>query len=556
MRLTDRRARSWLAVLATSGVIAGTACNSVQVAPILDEEEPTGADASVDGATTVIDGAVATTDAGTDASSATDAATIEEAGTNEGGADAGSDADAGDDEPPPPPPPPPGPLSPAYVDADINHVLVTGQSNAVSNSGDPVLSTMQPYTNVMFDTGVMPMWGRPSNASSPCDGEGCTRFQTPNALVPLVEGDKFLSNFGKETSGAGLANEISYLALSQFEFAQRAGYPQKHDVLVTNHGRSGNTYWCLRKWVAPIANTTNTTCNYKTAYLRPFDQAILEMQNAKALATAAGKSYVVRGAVTIHGESDHYSNLSEFPLDGHDGTPGAVKDYADGLVEWQRDYEASAKEITGQAEPVPLFVVGVSGWTNVDYSKVPVQQLAAHLKAPGKVILVGPAYPLQNANDCLHYSSEGQRHLGEYVAKAYAQTVFGGKPFEPLRPKALSRAGNVVSIQYHVPSPPIVFDTARVAAAPNQGFRVRVNNADVAITNVAIAGDTVQITLAQAPAAGAAVRVWYGMQRIDGNQCIGPTNGPRGNLRDSDPTPSRLGKDLFNWSVQFDELVP
>ena len=36
----------------------------------------------------------------------------------------------------------------------------------------------------------------------------------------------------------------------------------------------------------------------------------------------------------------------------------------------------------------------------------------------------------------------------------------------------------------------------------------------------------------------------------------GPTSGPRGNLRDSDATPSRNGYALYNWCIHFDEAVP
>src|SRR5688572_24644953 len=78
-----------------------------------------------------------------------------------------------------------------YVDFDVNHVLITGQSNSVSNSGVPVLSKTQPFSNLMFDTGVMPMkggfetWGDPSSGATPyCDGEGCTTYEEPTSFVP------------------------------------------------------------------------------------------------------------------------------------------------------------------------------------------------------------------------------------------------------------------------------------------------------------------------------------------------------------------------------------
>ena len=71
----------------------------------------------------------------------------------------------------------------------------------------------------------------------------------------------------------------------------------------------------------------------------------------------------------------------------------------------------------------------------------------------------------------------------------------------------------------------------------------------IAVTNVAIAGpDTVKITLAAAPAAGAHLRYAFtGTPRT----CPGAQQGPRGNLRDSDTTPSQYGYPLFNWGVHF-----
>jgi hypothetical protein len=495
------------------------------------------------------DGASGDADASGDAGDDGDAA-LSDAG------DAG-DADAGDADAPPP-----GPLSPSYVDFDINHVLVTGQSNAVSNAGWPILTTTQPYTNLMFDTGVMPMWGRPGNNNTACNGAGCTVFQTPSALLPLVEGDKFLdANWGRETSASALANQASYLALNRFEFGVRAGYPQKHDILMSIHGRSGNTYWCLRKPVPPVAGAWNhSICNYRDAYLAPFTQGMMEVESAKALAAAAGKSYVVRAVATIHGESDDYSWANggwEFPLAAHDGTPNEIKDYADGLIEWQDDYETSIKAITGQSVPVPLLVSQTSGWNYGAYSRVAHDQLRAHVLAPGKVILIGPSYFMQlNQSDCNHFTSEGVRTLGEYFAKVYAHVVLGGQTWEPLRPRTVTRAGNVITARFHVPKPPLVIDTTRVAAAASYGFSFRDSTGAAApqITGVAITGpDTVQITLAATPT-GTNQRLQYAMNQVP-NTCIGTPNGARGNLRDSDDTPSRLGKSLHNWAVHFDEAV-
>ncbi len=422
---------------------------------------------------------------------------------------------------------------------DINHILSTGQSNSVSNGGTPVLSSTQPYTNVMFDTGIM-------TGGSCGDGQGCKAYQTPASFVPLVEGDSFF-NFPVETMSAGLANQIGL-------FASTAA--TKHDVLVSLHGRSGNTYWCLRKG----------GCNYETTgqgYVVPFDEAMRQVTDAKRIAGAAGKSYVVRGVTAIHGESDHYSRESELSFIGKsDGTAGALGTYADGLIEWQKDYEASVKAITGQAEGVPLFVSQMSGWTDVPISDLATHQLQAHERASGKVIVVGPGYPLPFASDCLHYTAHSERWLGEYFAKAYKRTVMECTPFEPLRPLSIRREGTNVIVKFKVPVGPLAFDTVRVKPAPDMGFTYADGSNSASITGVEISGaDEVIIHLNAAPT-GANARLRYAQNAVPGATCPGPTFGARGNLRDTDTTPSQ-GKDasgnsyeLYNWALHFDLAVP
>lgn len=424
------------------------------------------------------------------------------------------------------------PAAVPYQHFDINHVLSTGQSNAVAIQGTPVLSTTQPYGNLMFDSGVMP--------ASSCDGDGCTVYQTPTSLVPLVEGDRF---FGPvETMSSGLANQASKMARERVLIGKPA-----HDILVSLHGRSGNNYWCLRKGGCPWWPSKS--------YVKPFDEALMQVADALSLAQAAGKSYVVRAATAVHGENDHYayeSGNSVFPLPATGGGPG-VADYGHGLEEWQRDYEQSVKAITGQTIAVPLLIQQYSHWNNVPTTKIAYQQLAAHVRSNGKVVVVGPTYALPYTSDCLHFTGAAERHLGEYFAKAYARVVLEGRRWEPLRPLTITRAGNVVTAKFLVPEPPLVLDTQKVSDPGNYGFELVDGSASPpAITNVAItAPDTVQITLAAAPT-GPSPRLRYAYTF---HGCAGPGTTARGNLRDSDATPSQAGYDLANWAVHFDEPV-
>jgi hypothetical protein len=428
---------------------------------------------------------------------------------------------------------PGGPETPAvpYQHFDVNHVISTGQSNSVAHEGRPILSTQQPFKNLMFDVGVMTSGG--------CEREGCRTYQKPTGFLPLVEGDTFW--YPVETMSAGLANEAAMLARTRH---QQPG----HDVLVSLAGRNGLTYWCLRRG----------GCNFlDPTYLNPFDENMKQVEDGKALAAAAGKSYVVRVATAIHGESDDYAyatNTQEFPLDGTDGSHQSVKNYADGLLEWQRDFEKGAQAITGQTLPVPLLISQFSGWNDAARSAVTQFQYEAMVRSGGKVTIVAPGYILDWHEDCRHYTSLGERRLGEYFGKAYARIVLEGRPWLPVHPTGVTIEGNVITARFHVPSPPLVLDTTRVSDPGNYGFEVVDSaGADLPITKVELAGaDTVKVSLASAPAGKPKLR--YAFRAVP-HTCPGSTNGPRGNLRDSDATPSQHGYELFNWGVHFEVPV-
>src|SRR5262249_35806330 len=163
----------------------------------------------------------------------------------------------------------------------------------------------------------------------------CSTYEKPSRLVPLVEGDTYF--YPVETMSSGFANEVAKLASMQ---------GPSHAMLVSVHGRSGNAYSCLRKG----------GCDWwQKDYVRPFADGMMQRGDAKALADAQGKSYVVRAVTAIHGEADHYAYSGGhpyFPMPGTDGK-STLLDYADALLEWQRDYEDGVREITGQAEAVP-----------------------------------------------------------------------------------------------------------------------------------------------------------------------------------------------------------
>ena len=130
----------------------------------------------------------------------------------------------------------------------------------------------------MFDTGVI--------TATNCDDDGCTTREEATKLVPLAEGDTY----------APLVSEPSETIATSF--ADAAGT----NLLVSNHGRSGNVYECLKKG----------GCDFfqGKSYVGSFDDAMTAVKDGRRLANAQHRPYAVSAVNVIHGESDHYDGSS------------------------------------------------------------------------------------------------------------------------------------------------------------------------------------------------------------------------------------------------------
>lgn len=328
-------------------------------------------------------------------------------------------------------------------------------------------------------------------------GTGLDKF------APLVEG-------GVETLSSAFANSIAK------ETSQV--------VLISAHGVGGIEYSGLKKGTTPFAN------------------GIAQVKAAKALADAIKKTYVVRAVTNVHGESDHVNGNMMYDAD---------------LAQWQFDYETDVKAITGQTLPIPMLHTQMSSWTKYGQatSVIPQAQLNASRKSDGKLVMVGPKYTMIYAGDGVHLTNIGYRIMGEYYAKAYKAIAKGGK-WTPLQPRSIKREMQTITIELDVPAPPLEFDTTEVTNPGNYGFEVIDDGKPAKILIVSLAGPTtVKIGLAAAPV-GKNMRVRYAYTGTAGANA-GPKTGARGNLRDSDSTPSAYAPTkLFNWCVHFDEPIP
>lgn len=394
----------------------------------------------------------------------------------------------------PPPPPPP------VVYFDFNQSIVTGQSLAFGYNGNPALThTDQLLGNKMFNSG--PTWIYPSVATS---------FQP---LLELGDGTN-----GLETIQSGLANEASVLANAQ-----------------------GDSYTSLMCNVA-VSNTPYSGLKRGTA---AYTKSILMAQTGHNIAQNLGKTHAVRAIVVVHGENDEQALNT---------------DYAANVVEWQSNYEEDIQALYGQTVSVPLFHTQVASWTKYGHSTPTValaQKAAVDLAAPNKVYLVGPKYQYVHS-DGIHLNNQEYRRLGSKHGQVQKLVFVDGIAWKPLQMRQAVRTGNQVVIDYDVPSGPIVIDTTLVTDPAAQltaaglsgtmlGFEyVSAAGGPLAITAVNVTGPS-QITLTLA-FSGTGGKVRYAYTGVVG-QNGGPTTGPRGCVRDSDPTLTREGGQMFNHAV-------
>ena len=295
--------------------------------------------------------------------------------------------------------------------------------------------------------------------------------------------------------------------------------------LLSSHGLSAAQYDLIKKGAAPYA------------------AGLAQVDAGLALVPAIG-TYAFGGVVLIHGETDNQ-------IRWNDDT------YQADLIQFQADYEADIQAKVG-AVPVPLMISQLSSWTaaacgGVAQSRIPICQYKASKANPTGLPMLGPKYFLAHVGaDGVHMTSASSRRLGAYAAKA----IRAGSAWRPLWPTLVQRAGAVITATFNVPVAPLVLDTVLVTDPGSYGFEFTDDSGSPpAISSVALQGTTqVVITLASTPT-GANKLLRYAYTGTAGNNG-GPTTGPRGCLRDSDPDTDRDGSHLYNWCVHFEEACP
>lgn len=268
----------------------------------------------------------------------------------------------------------------------------------------------------------------------------------------------------------------------------------------------------------------------------PYNKFIEEIVTAYDKAKERGWEFYVPAVCWMQGESD-IVDYTDY-------------DYKERFHQMYHDMNTDIKNVTHQKEDIRMISYQCSTITKGEKYKLndyegtecrtPTAQMEI-IRDDSLIWASGPTYPYDFVNESLHIDAVGQKSIGALAAKSALGILRHQKRITGLLPLSYEVNGNDIRIRYHVPCPPLCFDTINVSKAENYGFNViRKDNSDI-VSNVTIAQDTVVVHCVESPK-GCKLRYGVNGEFLKG----GRNHGPRGNLRDSE-------KNASNWCLIFEK---
>lgn len=406
--------------------------------------------------------------------------------------------------------------SPTLMDTKIDAMNDTGQSLTNGAGAErtkqtsPTLTNQPPPFSLMFNTGTR---GRMSNVLS---------GSTLTSLVPAIEQEDAAGGNG-ETQGCGAMHQLYGANIARG--VNRYGF-------FRSHGSNGQRIDQINSGTQPFAN------------------GLIEVQRLIALAAARGFTVTIPDIAITQGEADRAAGTAK----------ATYKTLMRGLLDaynanWLPEIRAQSGHSSDPA--LKLLIHQLAAAANGLYGASDIAVAHYELaRDESDMWLIGPSYvyetlaePGMPIVDHIHRPARSYRLMGAYRAKARDRLRAGGS-FAPMMPTAINRVGDTITISLGNAIGNLVIDTATLPENTTylKGFEY---SGGVTVTNVAVSGKTLTLTLSSAAA---------GTLRYAYTAIAGITGRPSawGNIRDSDavpclPDPTRL---LWNWLPTFEETIP
>lgn len=366
----------------------------------------------------------------------------------------------------------PGPLGSLFM------IPQYGESTSIGLYGGGPLTTVQPYNNLMFSTGVL-------------QNTGTGYAQT--AFSPAVEATL-------ETGLCAMVNTLSALTGGEMRF------------MVGAFGMGGQTIAELSKGTTPYTDLINS------------------ITNAFNVASANGDVLNVPMIPFIIGANDENARTSILTMTSSLVTLAAnLNSDIQGITGQTNSvllFVVQDSSWTGYNQTVPLAALGI----------------AAAPAASSLIRVVSPMYylaPTFEGPALAHPTNFGYRHMGLDIAKAYLSEFGQQTPWSPLTCLYAYHVGSTVVAKFYSPSGTPISLSAENVTDPNgaKGFEIIDSAGNPTINSVSvIAPDTVRFQCSRA-LSGSEMVLRAAYTGVSGN-AGGATTGPRCLLHDGASIPN------------------
>lgn len=343
-------------------------------------------------------------------------------------------------------------------DTDYSHLIFYGQSLSMGWEADRALTlTPVPKTYMIGDR----VWINQGNDGS-------------YAFNPLVASKS--PNCGE--SPAVSATQVFRTFLDKYLPTNTV------KLLTTNCGEGGMSIERLSK------ESTNADNLYTNLFLATLNRA-------KSITVTEGKTISCPAIVWMQGEYN-YVGLENSGL-----TPGSmatndkdqIKSY---LLTLKNNMQADIMVTYGQTKKPMFFMYQVAGvYINLD--TLAINEAMTEFEAENDdVVFMNPTYQVPDYNGG-HLSSNGYRWYGEYIAKQLKTTLLEHKSSDVVQKRNVKVIdNNKVLIECQVNHPPLMVDTYTTPACQHNGFKVKDDMGEIAVTGFEVVnGTALLLTLAR-----------------------------------------------------------
>jgi len=248
---------------------------------------------------------------------------------------------------------------------------------------------------------------------------------------------------------------------------------------------------------------------YATSFLKTLNGTLSALKTGETVSCPA--IVYMQGEFNCN-ELGWYQNQGLSP-----GTNGTIdkNEYKRLLLILKNNMQNDIMQKYGQSKK-PLFFIYQTSGIYVKDKDMPVTMAQYEFAQENDdVVMLNPHYALPDYAGG-HLSTNGYRWYGEIIGNILYDVVVENKTYTPIYPTNFTLDGNKLTIDFHVPQPPLVLDTWTNSKATYYGFSVYNNSSITLLQGVEVVDGNKVVLTANKDLSGKEIEIVYGGSKTNG----------------------------------------